>query len=87
MRGPRDSIDTASVRNLDEIQEADHEHRPSRLGALVLASLGGACIVFAAVALLRSPVPPKAVHTDPLGDLVAKSRPAGQEKEKSKKEK
>ena len=80
MRGPRDSIDTASVRNLDEIQEADHETRPSRLGALVLASLGGACIVFAAVALLRSPVPPKAVQTDPLGDLVAKSRPAGQEK-------
>lgn len=79
MRGPRDSIDTASVRNLDEIQEADHEPRPSRLGALVLSSLGGACIVFAAVALLRAPAPPKPVAADPLGDLVAKSRPAGQE--------
>lgn len=82
MRGNRDSIDTASVRNLDEIQEAEHETRPSRLGALVLASLGGACIVFAAVALLRAPAPPKPVASDPLGDLVAKSRPAGQEKEK-----
>lgn len=73
-------MDTASVRNLDEIQETDHEPRPNRLGALVLASLGGACIVFAAVALLRSPAPPKPVLTDPLSDLVAKTRPAGQEK-------
>lgn len=76
-------MDTASVRNLDEIQETDHEPRPSRLGALVLASLGGACIVFAAVALLRAPAPVKPAVTDPLGDLVAKSRPAGQEKGKN----
>lgn len=76
----RDSIDTASVRNLDEIQEAEHDARPNRLGALVLASLGGACIVFAAVALLRAPAPPKPVVVDPLSDLVAKTRPAGQEK-------
>ena len=54
MRGHREPIDTASVRNLDEIQETEHEPRPSRLGALVLASLGGACIVFAAVALLTA---------------------------------
>ncbi|MEZ4294684.1 MAG: SPOR domain-containing protein [Polyangiaceae bacterium] len=80
MRGPREPLDTASVRNLDEIQETDHEPRPNRLGALVLASLGGACIVFAAVALLRAPAPPRPVAADPLGDLVAKSRPAGQEK-------
>lgn len=80
MRGHRDSIDTASVRNLDEIQETDHEPRPSRLGALVLASLGGACIVFAAVALLRSPAPPKPAMVDPLGDLVARGKPAGQDK-------
>ncbi len=80
MRGHRDSLDTASVRNLDEIQETDHEPRPNRLGALVLASLGGACIVFAAVALLRSPAPPKPVMVDPLSDLVAKGKPAGQEK-------
>src|SRR5262249_33064585 len=76
----RDSIDTASVRNLDEIQEAEHDARPNRLGALVLASLGGACIVFAAVALLKAPAPPKPVVVDPLSDLVAKTRPAGQEK-------
>lgn len=80
MRGRRESLDTASVRNLDEIQETDHEPRPNRLGALVLASLGGACIVFAAVALLRSPAPPKVVMVDPLSDLVARGKPAGQEK-------
>jgi DedD protein len=82
MRGPREPLDTASVRHLDEIQETEHEPRPSRLGALVLASLGGACIVFAGVALLRSPAPPKAVVTDPLSDLVARTRPAGQETKK-----
>jgi DedD protein len=32
------------------------------------------------MALLRAPAPPKPVVSDPLGDLVAKSRPAGQEK-------
>jgi cell division septation protein DedD len=77
MRRREDSIDSAAVRNLDEIREADPSARPSRVGALVLASLGGACIVFAAVLLLRSPPREKPVNVDPLGDLVAKARPAG----------
>jgi DedD protein len=72
-----DPVDVAAVRNLDEIQEVDPEGRPSRLGALVLASLGGACIVFAAVALMRSPAKPKVENADPLGDLVARAHPAG----------
>lgn len=72
-----DSIDSAAVRNLDEIREADPSARPSRLGALVLSSLGGACIVFAAVLLLRSPPKERPVNADPLGDLVAKAHPAG----------
>jgi cell division septation protein DedD len=67
-----------SVKNLDEIQEEDPGARPSRLGALVLASLGGACIVFAAVALFRSPTKPKVVASDPLGELVAKAKPAAE---------
>lgn len=73
----RDSIDSAAVRNLDEIREADPAAQPSRLGALVLASLGGACIVFAAVLLLRSPPKERPASADPLGDLVAKAHPAG----------
>ncbi len=58
MREARDVIDGSSVRNIDEIQERDPGSPPSRAGALVLASLGGACIVFASALLLRSP--PKA---------------------------
>jgi cell division septation protein DedD len=76
-RRQEDSIDSAAVRNLDEIREADPGARPSRVGALVLASLGGACIVFAAVLLLRSPPKERPVNADPLGDLVAKAHPAG----------
>jgi DedD protein len=76
MRRREDSLD-AAVRNLDEIQEADPGARPSRLGALVLASLGGACIVFAAVALMRTPPKAKPTSADPLGDLVARAHPAG----------
>jgi cell division septation protein DedD len=77
MRRREDSIDSAAVRNLDDIREADPSGRPSRVGALVLASLGGACIVFAAVLLMRTPPRDKPASADPLGDLVAKAHPAG----------
>jgi len=66
----------SSVRNLDEIQERDPGSPPSRAGALVLASLGGACIVFASVLLFRSPPKAKVQNRDPLGDLAALARPA-----------
>jgi cell division septation protein DedD len=77
MTTARDPIDASAVRNLDEIQEDDPGAQPSRAGALVLASLGGACIVFSAVLLLRSPPRAKVHSADPLGDLVAQARPAG----------
>lgn len=77
MRGDDDRIGGAAVRNLDGIQEDDPSARPSRMGALVLASLGGACIVFAAVALMRTPPRVKVVNADPLGELVARARPVG----------
>jgi cell division septation protein DedD len=77
MRGDEDRISASAVRNLDGIQEDDPSARPSRLGALVLASLGGACIVFAAVALMRTPPRAKVVNPDPLGELVARARPVG----------
>jgi DedD protein len=77
MRPDVDRMDASAVRNLDDIQEDEPGARPSRLGALVLASLGGACIVFAAVALMRAPAKAKVVAVDPLGDLVARSHPAG----------
>jgi cell division septation protein DedD len=77
MSRERDAIDASAVRNLDDIQEDDPAVRPSKAGAMVLASLGGACLVFAAVLLMRSPPKAKVTSTDPLGDLVAQARPAG----------
>lgn len=77
MRSDRDPIDASAVRNLDDIQEDDPGAQPSRAGALVLASLGGACIVLAAALLMRSPPKAKVVSHDPLGDLVAQAKPAG----------
>jgi cell division septation protein DedD len=70
-------MEPGGMRNLDEIQEADPAPRASRAGALVLASIGGACIVLAAALLMRSPPKPKPESADPLGDLVARAHPAG----------
>lgn len=64
------------MRNLDEIQEDDGPPKGPRLGALALASLGGACILFASFLLLRHPSKGAADTKDPLGDLVARSRNA-----------
>jgi cell division septation protein DedD len=70
-----------AVKNLDDIQETDHAPRPSRLGALVLASLGGACIVFASALLLRAPKAAPAPDHDPLAELVARSTAEGPKKD------
>jgi cell division septation protein DedD len=66
-----DSIEPVAVRNLEQIQEQEGAARPSRVSALVLASFGGACIVFAALVLMRSPAKEPTAPKDPLGDLVA----------------
>lgn len=68
-----DGVESGTVRNLDQIQEADPSAPPSRLGALVLASLGGACIVLASVLLLRAPAKARPTQVDPLGELVART--------------
>lgn len=70
--------DSGTVRNLEAIQEAEPARRSSRLGALFLASVGGACIVFAAVALVRTTPTDAAPAVDPLGDLVARMKPDGE---------
>jgi cell division septation protein DedD len=65
----------ARLRNLDEIQETDPvQARPSKLGALLVASLGGACVVLASVMLLRKPAHAPSENVDPLGSLVTKAR-------------
>ena len=40
-------MDSVNVRNLEQIQEEDPKRRSSRLGTLLLASLGGAALVAA----------------------------------------
>jgi cell division septation protein DedD len=74
---PGDREPDVSVRMLDQIEEQDPDTAPrSRVAALVMASFAGACVVFAALALMRTPPAEKPQPTDPLGDLV--SRSAGQ---------
>lgn len=70
---PSLSGERGEVRNLDQIQEEEPRGVGGRVGGLVLASVGGACIVFAALALMRTPAKPKATAVDPLGDLVTRS--------------
>ncbi len=66
--------DPSQVKNLERIQESEGHPAVSRFGSLVLASLGGACLVFAAVALGRRPGASAPPPVDPLADLVEKSR-------------
>ncbi|MBK6513640.1 MAG: SPOR domain-containing protein [Polyangiaceae bacterium] len=73
----RNAGSNAKIRNLDELQEADPTQRPSRLGAFVLASLGGACVVLAAVMVMKRPSKPASGNEDPLGALVDQSRAQG----------
>lgn len=62
------------VRNLEQIQETDHEPSMPRGVALAFVALGGACAVFAAIALASPRSAPPPAKTDPLGDLVAQSK-------------
>ena len=71
------SMENVAVRNLDLIQETDHQGRSSRASALIFASFGGACIVFAALALMRSPSSDQPEAADPLGALVASQKDDG----------
>ncbi len=69
-------MDSGNIRNLEQIQERDAGASGSRLGTLVIASIAGACIVFAAVALARRPATAKPVRPDPLAELAGKGTPA-----------
>jgi DedD protein len=69
------SSERGGVRHLELIQEEEPRALSSRVAGLLLASVGGACIVFAALALARSPARPKATPEDPLSDLLARARP------------
>jgi cell division septation protein DedD len=63
--------DNGSIRNLDQLQEDDDDRRTPRGVTVALVVLGGACVVFAGLALGGRTSQPQAPKADPLGDLVA----------------
>jgi len=70
-------IERGAVRNLEQLQEEDPGGRAPRGVTLAFVVLGGACIVFAAMALSGRKSAPDAKRTDPLGELVASAHGAG----------
>ena len=69
-------MESVNVRNLEQIQEDDPRTRSSRLGALILASLGGAALVTVAVLTVRRSEPPADPQADPLAALIADAKEA-----------
>ena len=62
-------MEQGSVRNLEQIQESDGERTPRGV-TILLVALGGACIVFAGLAIGGRRSAPTAAKVDPLGELV-----------------
>jgi DedD protein len=58
------------VKNLEQIQETDADTRPGKGTTLAFVALGGACVLFAALALTGRGSRPDVKKTDPLGELV-----------------
>jgi DedD protein len=63
-------IEQGAVRNLEQIQEEEAGGSMPKAASVTIVALGGACIVFASLAIggRRAPLPPP---SDPLGELVA----------------
>ncbi|HVJ16898.1 MAG TPA: SPOR domain-containing protein [Polyangiaceae bacterium] len=67
-------MDSVSVRNLEQIQEDDRASRPSRFGALLLASLAGAAIVTSFAVMAGRSGPAAKPVKDPLAELVSQAK-------------
>ena len=67
-------MEPVNVRNLEQIQEEDRGSRSSRLGALLLASLGGAALVTVALVMAKRTGPPARAEHDPLAELVKSAK-------------
>lgn len=67
-------MDSVNVRNLDQIQESDGHPKAGKWSALLLASIGGAALVLAAVMTLKRSEPPARSSADPLAALVAQAK-------------
>jgi DedD protein len=71
-------MEHASVRNLEQIQESEGDSRTPRAVTVLLVALGGACVVFAGLALGGRRSAPTVQKVDPLGDLVTAQAKIGQ---------
>jgi cell division septation protein DedD len=67
-------MESANVRNLEQIQETDGDGRSARVATLLLAGVGGAAIVIAAVMAFKQSEPAAESKTDPLAALVARAK-------------
>lgn len=67
-------MEHGSVRNLEQIQESDGSSRTPRGVTILLVALGGACVVFAGLALGGRRATPNAQKNDPLGELVTQHK-------------
>ncbi|HEY4158351.1 MAG TPA: SPOR domain-containing protein [Polyangiaceae bacterium] len=67
-------MESVNVRNLDQIQEIEGSSRGARIGALVLASLGGAALVTVALVMAKRAGPPAKAERDPLAELVREAK-------------
>ena len=61
--------DPGSIRHLDRLEEDDEPRSIPRGVTMALVVLGGACVVFAGLALGGRTAQPPAAKSDPLGDL------------------
>ncbi|HQY64435.1 MAG: SPOR domain-containing protein [Myxococcales bacterium] len=59
------------VKHLEQIQETDVEGGPGRGATLAFVALGGACVLFAVLALNGRGSKPDVKKSDPLGELVS----------------
>jgi cell division septation protein DedD len=66
-----------SVRNLEQIQESDGEGCTPRGVTILLVALGGACIVFAGLAIGGRRSTEATAKIDPLGELVTQQAKIG----------
>jgi cell division septation protein DedD len=68
-------MEQGSIRNLDRIEEEDPRARTPVGVTLAFVALGGACVVFAAIALSGRRSSPTVAAVDPLAELVAQHTP------------
>jgi DedD protein len=62
------------LRNLEQIQETDHEGHSTRFATIMLAGIFGAAVVATGIFAFKQSGPPKESKTDALASLVAKAK-------------